>query len=467
MSNIVVSNKKEKEKNKEFYLFNNYIPKKEDKKNNKGKNKINEINKLNASFSKIKDDNGNKNGDLMRIISKTSLSTYKSSDYQEDFSSANENDSISLFSDSSQSNYQNNNESRKDNHNNLNENNKYINTNNKFINFYYNYYDEGIRTYCSITYNNLAILNNFKEQYLKKIETLIKENLKFKYDMEFHYYGSYSNGLSIEGSDIDICIIYKKKDKNNLNFGFELYNFLKQNEYNNEFLYETVAHLEARVPIVTITIDISKQFQNVPLNNNFKYLKYNDLYQIKIDFTFSEDEQFWININNSIQYIKKELDKYSIIKPIILVIKRYLKINNMNVVYNGGISSYSVFLMVLNTIKSYLKDIPNNQINVTQLLVLVFKKFSFFKFEEFGIGKDNYDYKLEENNLGGKPYIIDPLTGINIAGVGKCTGKQIRDTFEKGYKLLCNVKNNLNYYFQNGYYLFNFIPFLSFVELFK
>ena len=137
----------------------------------------------------------------------------------------------------------------------------------------------------------------------------------------------------------------------------------------------------------------------------------------------------------------------------------------MNEVYFGGISSYSLFLLVLNSIKSYPKEISYMQISNSQLLIKTLYKFSFFNFSEYGIGKDNFEYILEINNYADIPHILDPLTGNNVAKVGRCKGKDIKETFNKGYNLLYlgNYQNFCNY----GLFCYNQTPNISIKDLFK
>ena len=169
----------------------------------------------------------------------------------------------------------------------------------------------------------------------------------------------------------------------------------------------------------------------------------------------------------SVEYIKNALKEYPEIKPVILILKRYLKMKKMNEVYLGGIGSYALFLMVLNIIKNYKKLNPNTQIRNSQLLIMTFEKFSFFDFSKKGIDKDNYDYSLEEENSEEIPFILNQLTGINIAQFGSCRGKNIRNTFLKGYNLLYSEINTFKCYFGMGFYPFNQCPLNSIINLFK
>ncbi len=139
---------------------------------------------------------------------------------------------------------------------------------------------------------------------------------------------------------------------------------------------------------------------------------------------------------------------------------------NMNKVYYEGISSFSLFLIALNAIKSYEKDMKNIQIGVSQLLFLILNKFSFFDFYHKGLGIDNYDYILEDENLDETLHILNPLTGKNVAN-GRCKGEKLRQTFFNLLILLNNEINNFRAYFYNGFYPFNFPAINSINALFN
>ena len=562
----IIDEKKNK-KNKECFLFLNNLNNKKDK-TKKNKKKNNE-NKKNNNENKI-----NSNDDLIRITSTTSLSTYKSSNYQEDQFSNSENDSLSIISDISHNNdnkilksstdeIENNKNNMINNkniniQNNYNSQNKYININNNIIvniqnnynnnfnisnyitqniynyniknncnnniyynihynsqnnyntqssnniknnynniynpqiynniiqtnnnnvyynifqnnisfnNLYFNYYDQGIMNYYNITKNNLVILDYIKNECIEYIIDIIKENLDKKYKLKFGKYGSYATELAIEGSDIDICIIYKKLLEDDLIFCEELYDILFKNENKSKkFSYKTTKIFTARIPRIIVEIDISKEIKKNPLNNSFKYLDDNEINTVKIDLTYNEKEEYLINNMESVEYIKNALKEYPEIKPVILILKRYLKMQKMNEVYLGGIGSYALFLMVLNVIKNYQKLNPNTQIRNSQLLIMTFEKFSFFDFSKKGIDKDNYDYLLEEENSEEIPFILNPLTGKNVAQFGSCRGNNIRNTFLKGYNLLYSEINTFKCYFGMGFYPFNQCPLNSIINLFK
>ena len=417
----------------------------------------NNINLINNDKKQNKEE---KNEKLQRIPSRISISTLN------DSISNFEEDSISINSDKTNSNihiykkyssYFSNNNNFFYSINDYNKNSNYYD----FMDMIFTYYEQGINEYCAIVNNNLEIFNKIKVKYQNEIECFIKDNLKDKYDISFGHYGSYYTGLQIEGSDMDIFILYKSKEDNNniLSFRNELYYLIRKNKplYGAFKLPDDVIP-----PLVILNIDIYDEIIGTTVNE-FNYINFEEKEKLKIDLTFNNNEEY-LHINEkNVNYVKNAINEYPEIKPVILILKRYFKNIDMNKVFRGGISSYSIFLLTLNTIKSYLKVNPNSKIGKSQLLFYVLKKFSFFDFCHYGIGSDNYDYKLNEDNLEENLYILDPLTGKNIA-YGKCKGSKLRKVFYNAYNILTK---EINYFFNLGYIPYNVNPICSLNSLFQ
>lgn len=177
------------------------------------------------------------------------------------------------------------------------------------------FYDDGIANYCKITQNNVSILNNLKDKYFKIIiDDIIKKNFKDKYDLKFKFYGSSCTDLSIEGSDSDCCIFFEEKmqnKQNNLSFKEELYSLLEENEQKREDIsYELKQIFKTRIPRIIVKIDIRNDLKKCPLNNIYKYLSDDDMSYIQIDFTFTEEEEYLMNLDKSIQYVKQKLEEF-------------------------------------------------------------------------------------------------------------------------------------------------------------
>ena len=502
---------KKNKKNKEFFLYTNNI-KKNKKESNDKKNKISNksssttnnsqniqennnignINNTNNNENIMNNNNitiKNENNENEKIINNESETKYNDNNKNNNDSNKNDddkniqnqnnknNDKISINQENNNSqgncnktenteskNFQNNNGEqthKENNYNNKTSNNYYNNNNNEtqinnnnfdiqnliFDNKLKDYYDEGINNYISITNRNLEILNPIKNECVEYIKTIIKENLGKKYLLQFGEYGSYKTGLSIEGSDIDICIIYKNLYGDSNFFNDLEYILVNNSNKPTKYPYTTIK-IDARIKRIVVTLDISEKIKKTPLNNYYNYLDYDDMNKIKIDFTLNENEEYLRKNMENVYKIKNQLIVYPQIRDSMLVLKRYLKVQNNNEFYLGGIGSYELFLMVLNVIKSYLIFHPNIKLRTCEVLIMTFEKFSFYNFAIFGIGPYNNDFNLRLYNRDELPYIIDPLTGNNVAQNGPGRGDDIRKTFGKGYKQLCldnnNFKNDFN-----------------------
>ena len=135
----------------------------------------------------------------------------------------------------------------------------------------------------------------------------------------------------------------------------------------------------------------------------------------------------------------------------------------MNKSFTGGLSSYSLFLLILAYFK-YNKTSMNNddlegkELSLGKSLFYIFEKYSFFDYKNFGIdveGKqiffpldinNNFDIRHEEIK------IIDPFTRLNVSK-SSFQVDEIKNTFNKALYFLKieswqyknkNNENNIN-----------------------
>ena len=295
-------------------------------------------------------------------------------------------------------------------------------------------------------------LTNIKNYCIEEIKNIIKiayDDIRNNYSIDL--YGSFITGLMIEASDIDIRIKIndcKKKD-------FEKYFFILHNKLKDENKFDNIIPIStASVPVIKLLINIEKfiigkkdlekdfiKFKQLTLFKNYIFDK-KELLQIKIDITFiinyyqNNNEIFdkfqndklninSINNNNEISivsYIKKQLEEYPEIKPVLRLLKRYFYIKKMNSSFEGGLSSYNLFLLVLSFAK-YQKFFNLNQSKIINLGLFLMQFLEFFgKFFDFknNLININSPYIYELNNYisyrSGKSIIIlDPLTGLNAS----------------------------------------------------
>ena len=367
---------------------------------------------------------------------------------------------------------QNNNSNNKNNDKNNNtkshwDNSKYNNNNknnnndlelfNSFVpsEKYFDSLNKELNNYLLVTNINVSNLKNLYNDYLQKIELLIQNGLSENYEIKFGHYGSFFSDLSIEGSDIDILIYYHKK-KDDCDFNKDILNLLDQNA--NEF--ENICPiLTASVPVIKLQKDITNEIKDIELKQT-SYLEEEDLSKIKIDLTFTENEQEFQHSHEIVEYINKSLNEFPQIKPMLLILKRYFKEMKMNQSYTGGLCSYSLFLLVLSFCKC------NKQCeSTTKLLYYFMENFMYFDYCNYCIDvekdncyvlKDKNEYFSEKsfseencsydtnNELYEKEeiYIVDPLSKNNVS---KSSFKvdEIIITFRKAFNLL---------YYEGWYY---------------
>ena len=297
-----------------------------------------------------------------------------------------------------------------------------------------------IKSYEDLTTKNIIILDKIRSKYFTKIEKMIKSGLNKKYEIKFGHYGSFFTNLSIEGSDVDILVYYKPFMKN-MNFLEDIINLL--NEHKEEF--ESInPRLSASVPVIVLQINISKEVDNEILKF-LPYFENKDISHINIDLTFTSKEKEFKRPEQIVNYINKSLKDYEEIRPLLLVIKRYFRVMKMNKSFTGGLSSFSLFLLIL----AFLKN-NKDKMNLGKFLYYIIEKYSFFDFKNYGIDvefKDCYfglntielnnsdlnkqkNENIFENNRIEEIKIIDPLTKFNVA---KSSFKlnEIKNTFNK------------------------------------
>ena len=302
-----------------------------------------------------------------------------------------------------------------------------------------------IKVYESFTTENIEILDKIRKKYFIKVEKLIQTGLSKKYEIKFGHYGSFFTNLSIEGSDVDIRVYYKPL-KPNLDFLKDIINLL--NSHLNEF-DNINPILSASVPVINLQINISQEI-NYDTLKFMSYFEKKDISHINIDLTFTSDEKEFKRPEEIVNYINKNVKNYEDIRPLLLVIKRYFRIMKMNKSFTGGLSSYSLFLLIL----AFLKNCEE-KMNLGKLLYYFIEKYSFYDFKNYGIdveGKDlyypldniikeseiqnseNYD-DISEHARTEEIKILDPLTKLNVAK-SSFRLDEIKNTFNKALYFL-------------------------------
>ena len=297
--------------------------------------------------------------------------------------------------------------------------------------------------------NNKKILQQIREKYIKKIYeniNIILRNSKVEFQCAF--YGSSISGLSIENSDVDI-MVKLRKNSNEKNYINEIMNILVENLQKSDLKYikNIFPISSASVPVIKLNCDFSdtplffEELNSILIKNNNISINYNDINKLYFDITFflTENELEKIPSELMIDYIKECTLNYPQIFDIVYIMKRFLFNKKLNKSYQGGISSYSLFLMTLAFIKLYKN---NYDIPIGSLFIEYLYFYSNFNFYNTLIqpSKENNIFENIENNLQKCSLnIIDPITELNVA---KSTFKidQVQNAFREGFD---NISNNL------------------------
>ena len=319
-------------------------------------------------------------------------------------------------------------------------NNQYIYQQYPFFNMQYLYYyhtpsdfffdllTKDINNYNDYTCKNIEYLNQIRSKYLNKVENLLKNGLEKKYKIKFEHYGSYFTNLSIEGSDLDILVFYKP---NNPNFDFlnDIIDLLNENEDEFEFIHPI---LSASVPVIKLQINISKEIDN-NIVQFLPYFEIKDISHVKIDLTFTSDEDEFKRPNQIVSYMNQNIKDFSSIKPLLLVLKRYFRVMKMNKSFTGGLSSFSLFLLILAFLKSN-NLISSPSVPLGKYLYYILEKYSFFDYNNYGIDVEGPDFYFPLNKYSNninvnnsinlfndyeinipEINILDPFTKLNVA----------------------------------------------------
>ena len=326
---------------------------------------------------------------------------------------------------------------------------------------------------------NLKEINKFREQIIDKFKKFINKLLAKKYFIKFFFYGSYSTGLSIESSDIDILIEFERREKNKeseLNTQKNIHDliFLLNEEFNKcKDVFKIIKInpiYTASIPLLKIEINLKDiipiDIQN-KLSEQYLFNFEDDLLKYNFDFTFLEvddiNKEQIIPSQEIIKFIKDYNNKYENIKPIILVLKRYMQIKKLNSSYQGGISSFSLFLLLASYNQQIFygkKDLKKNE-DPEYLLGQIFYGFFMFyanfnfKIHSIDLKKNNPFILLNEFNEN-KITLIDPITGLNAA---KSTFKieQIKYVFNNAIMTINDIYCKRINHFENDTEEFNII----------
>lgn len=230
-------------------------------------------------------------------------------------------------------------------------------------------------------------------------------------------FGSFSTGLYLPTSDIDL-VVFGKWDHPPLQ---ELEQALKK--HNVAGLHPIKVLDKATVPIIKLTDHETK---------------------VKVDISFNVETAV-----KAAQFIKSILKKYTVLPPLIFVLKEFLLQRDLNEVFTGGISSYSLILMAISFLQLHPRiDTRRSNINLGILLIEFFQLYGHdFNYMKTGIRvKNGGAYMSKEEMLktmgsGNRPSMLcieDPVQPGNDVGRSSYGIQKVKHAFDFAYMMLSN-----------------------------
>ncbi|KAK9510875.1 hypothetical protein O3M35_005563 [Rhynocoris fuscipes] len=259
-----------------------------------------------------------------------------------------------------------------------------------------------------------------RRQVVRNIEAIV---LELWPAARVEVFGSFRTGLYLPTSDIDLVVI---GDWDNLPLRTLQDALLVKGICDKD----SIKVLDkATVPIVKLTDKQSK---------------------VKVDISF--------NMNNGVrsaELIKEFKAKYSVLGKLVLVLKQFLLQRDLNEVFHGGISSYSLILMTVSFLQLHPRaEVLHPDCNLGVLLIEFFelygRKFNYIKtairIKNGGtyISKQEMQKEMKDGHRPSVLCIEDPLTPGNDIGRGSYGALHVRQAFEYAFISLTQAVNPLN-----------------------
>ncbi|KAL6113431.1 tent4b [Pungitius sinensis] len=268
-----------------------------------------------------------------------------------------------------------------------------------------------------------------EEKMRAEVVDRIKEVIKDLWpSAEVQVFGSFSTGLYLPTSDIDL-VVFGKWGTLPL---WTLEEALRKRKIADENSIKVLD--KATVPIIKLRDSVT---------------------EVKVDISF--------NVKNGVEaarLIKEFKEKYPVLPYLVLVLKQFLLQRDLNEVFTGGIGSYSVFLMAVSFLQlHYREDVCSPNINIGVLLIEFFELYGrHFNYLKTGIRiKDGGCYvakdDVQRNMDRYRPsmlYIEDPLQPDNDVGRSSYGAIQVKQAFDYAYVVLSHAVSPIAKYYPNN-----------------
>ncbi len=270
--------------------------------------------------------------------------------------------------------------------------------------YYYKKLSENIVSfYNEIIYNNEIVFplkKKLNSVVLKIINQSLSTSLKPYNIINLIIYGSQASGLSLPESDIDLLLIYYDSNNSLEMLINELYKCLQMSKK-----FDNVTSLpKASSPLIKIEYKANIDEMNISVLH--MDISFHNIFPNKATIYFTPSLLIVKYIQRSIEYLPQS-------KNIIILIKKYLKNIGLNNYYTGGLSSFSIFLLVFSFYKYIIKIFGNEIVNnyyIGQFLIQFLDFYSKFNFNEYIININKeipFIIKEKINMHENKPIILN------------------------------------------------------------
>ncbi|XP_062834006.1 terminal nucleotidyltransferase 4A isoform X2 [Anolis carolinensis] len=258
-----------------------------------------------------------------------------------------------------------------------------------------------------------------RKEVVKRIETVIKDLWP---TADVQIFGSFSTGLYLPTSDIDL-VVFGKWESPPLQL---LEQALRKHNVAEPYSIKVLD--KATVPIIKLTDQET---------------------EVKVDISFNVETGV-----KAARLIKDYMKKYTLLPYLILVLKQFLLQRDLNEVFTGGISSYSLILMAISFLQLHPRiDARKLDENLGMLLIEFFELYGRnFNYLKTGIRiKNGGAYVAKEEIMkimtnGYRPSMLcieDPLLPGNDVGRSCYGAMQVKQVFDYAYIVLSHAVSPL------------------------
>lgn len=260
-----------------------------------------------------------------------------------------------------------------------------------------------------------------RAEVVARIEEIIKSKWP---EAQVEVFGSYRTGLYLPTSDIDLVVIGKWTN-------------LPLRTLEQEFLERGVAQEDSIKVLDKASVPIVKLVDKKT--------------EIKVDISFNMS-----NGVKSAELIKTYIEQFPVLPKLVYVLKQFLLERDLNEVFTGGISSYSLILMCISFLQLHPRQdgVRQSNANLGVLLIEFFelygRKFNFIntgiRIRDGGkyINKEEMQKDMVDGHRPSMLCIEDPLQPSNDIGRSSYGILLVKKAFEFAYSILTNVVHPLS-----------------------